>query len=228
MAALLVQDVLPGNPHLKLALREPPQTGSISFHSRVAHFLLVHQCSRSSYSMARCGPVSIHHKLCCNITTSDPECACQHYPHLPTLVAQPMRVMDAPGYLVYQKQKRVCLQGRVSPAWESIDIKWQLFLMMCSTHSVTAYEVSFARCIFQLACNNGPLQFVCMTQPSNFCMLQLPIYIPSDEEKKDASLYSQNVRQYMVWFNSCCVTIMFKYCGLEAPDAVHMMSHTGC
>lgn len=33
------------------------------------------------------------------------------------------------------------VQGRVSPAWESIDVKWQIFLMMCSTHSVTAYEV---------------------------------------------------------------------------------------
>ena len=36
-----------------------------------------------------------------------------------------------------------CLQGRVSPTWESIDVKWQIFLMMCSTHSVTAYEVGF-------------------------------------------------------------------------------------
>ena len=38
-------------------------------------------------------------------------------------------------------QSAPCVQGRVSPAWESIDVKWQIFLMMCSTHSVTAYEV---------------------------------------------------------------------------------------
>ena len=30
-------------------------------------------------------------------------------------------------------------------------------------------------------------------------MLQLPIYIPSDEEKNDTLLYAKNVRQYMVW-----------------------------
>lgn len=59
-------------------------------------------------------------------------------------------------------------KGRVSPAWESIDIKWQLFLMMCSTHSVTAYE--------------------------------LPVYIPSDQEKKDTILYGHNVREYMLNF----------------------------
>ncbi|KAL3131350.1 hypothetical protein ABBQ38_000636 [Trebouxia sp. C0009 RCD-2024] len=62
-------------------------------------------------------------------------------------------------------------KGRASPAWESIDIKWHLFLMMCSTHSVTAYE--------------------------------LPVYIPSDEEKNDALLYAQNVRQYMLSFPDC-------------------------
>ena len=33
------------------------------------------------------------------------------------------------------------VQGRVSPTWESIDIKRQIFFMLCNTHSVTAYEV---------------------------------------------------------------------------------------
>ena len=42
---------------------------------------------------------------------------------------------------VYAQSAGPCVQGRVSPAWESIDVKWQIFLMMCSTHSVTAYEV---------------------------------------------------------------------------------------
>lgn len=42
---------------------------------------------------------------------------------------------------VYVQSARPCVQGRVSPAWESIDVKWQIFLMMCSIHSVTAYEV---------------------------------------------------------------------------------------
>ena len=48
------------------------------------------------------------------------------------------------GYVytsVYVQSAGPCVQGRVSPAWESIDVKWQIFLMMCSTHSVTAYEV---------------------------------------------------------------------------------------
>lgn len=58
MAASLVQGVLPGNPDLKLALREPPQTGSICFHSRVEPFWLGHQCNRSLYNMARCAFVS--------------------------------------------------------------------------------------------------------------------------------------------------------------------------
>lgn len=45
------------------------------------------------------------------------------------------------------------LQGRVSPAWESIDVKRHIFLLLCSTHSVTAYEVSKnTYSISELAC----------------------------------------------------------------------------
>lgn len=38
--------------------------------------------------------------------------------------------------------KLAALQGRVSPAWESIDVKRHIFLLLCSIHSVTAYEVN--------------------------------------------------------------------------------------
>ena len=31
-----------------------------------------------------------------------------------------------------------------------------------------------------------------------FVVLQLPVYIPSDQEKKDTILYGHNVREYMV------------------------------
>ena len=31
-----------------------------------------------------------------------------------------------------------------------------------------------------------------------FALLQLPVYIPSRDEKKDAVLYAHNVREYMV------------------------------
>ncbi len=33
-----------------------------------------------------------------------------------------------------------------------------------------------------------------------FAQLQLPVYIPSQDEKKDALLYAHNVREYMVRF----------------------------
>ena len=32
----------------------------------------------------------------------------------------------------------------------------------------------------------------------SFALLQLPVYIPSQDEKKDALLYAHNVREYMV------------------------------
>ena len=38
-------------------------------------------------------------------------------------------------------------------------------------------------------------------------MLQLPIYIPSDEEKNDSLLYAENVRQYMVRL-TCLVALL--------------------
>ncbi len=31
-----------------------------------------------------------------------------------------------------------------------------------------------------------------------FALLQLPVYIPSQDEQKDALLYAHNVREYMV------------------------------
>ena len=31
-----------------------------------------------------------------------------------------------------------------------------------------------------------------------FALLQLPVYVPSQDEQKDALLYAHNVREYMV------------------------------
>ena len=38
-------------------------------------------------------------------------------------------------------------------------------------------------------------------------MLQLPIYIPSEEERNDTLLYAKNVRQYMVQFTTLVVLL---------------------
>lgn len=89
------------------------------------------------------------------------------------------------------------LQGRFSPAWESIDIKRHIFLLLCNIHSVTAYEVSTCKIAAGLLQALGKL-----TKYGGLFMLQLPIYIPSEEERNDTLLYAKNVRQYMVRFVS--------------------------
>lgn len=59
-------------------------------------------------------------------------------------------------------------------------------------------------------------------------MLQLPIYIPSDEEKSDTLLYAKNVRQYMVWppfwFQgfACLLNMLPMVCMLKIVKA-HML-----
>ena len=98
----------------------------------------------------------------------------------------------------------------MSPTWESIDIKRQIFLILCSIHSVTAYEVRLgqstcsdnARCHVQNVVTHLHFAAEEIVPDHNLhCLLQLPIYIPSDEERRDPLLYAQNVRQYMV--SSC-------------------------
>ena len=98
------------------------------------------------------------------------------------------------------------LQGRVSPAWESIDITWQMFLVLCNTHSVTAYEVRKPETLtfdwLSLLANSRMSVLASSHESVIDCclhlLLQLPVYVPSEEEQKDSLLYAQNVREYMV------------------------------
>lgn len=87
------------------------------------------------------------------------------------------------------------VQGKVSPAWESISAPRHLFLMLTTlSHSVTAYEVSMLLKRHACALTYMP-PGTCITQS---VLLQLPIYVPSEAEKTDPSLYARNVREYMV------------------------------
>ena len=53
VAAFVLQGLLLSDPCLQCAAREPQQTDSICFHSRVEHFLPEHQCSLCLSVMAR-------------------------------------------------------------------------------------------------------------------------------------------------------------------------------